>query len=402
MQHMPSVCFYFQVHQPYRIKPYPFAAIGRDHSYFNDALNREVIERVSRRCYLPTNERLLKLIEETGGEFKVAFSITGTAIEQMRSVCPEALDSFKRLAATGCVEFLGETYYHSLASLYDAEEFKIQVAMHSDLMRQEFGYRPRTFRNTELLYDDSIGDLAASLGFTAILAEGVDSVLGWRSPNFVYRVPRRDTRLLVKNYRFSDDIAFRFSSRTWSEYPLTADKFAGWICELAGNGDVVDLFLDYETFGEHQWEETGIFRFLEELPRAVLSTGFCDFVTPAEAVERYTPLGELSYPRLTSWADLARDASAWRGNKMQNSALRQIYEKGSFGTAADVWRKLQTSDHFYYMSTKSHGDGQVHSYFSPFESPYDAFIAYMNVLRDFREVVTASSVGQVPEVSIAD
>jgi alpha-amylase len=300
----------------------------------------------------------------------------------MRQWAPEALASFKELAKTGCVEFLGETYYHSLASVYDPVEFREQVRLHQDLMQEEFRCRPRVFRNTELVYSDTIGEMVADMGFKAILAEGVDRIVGWRSVNLLYSVVGRDAALLVKNYPLSDDIAFRFRSSGDNQQSLTPSLFRSRLRENAESDDVICLFMDYETFGEHHGKDSGILSFLEELPTCILSDSAWRFVTPQEAVDGRRSVGELSYPTQTSWADLSRDLSAWSGNTMQKKALDAIYRYQPTSDAErELWRRLQTSDHFYYMSTKGSADGEVHSYFSPFESPYEAFIAYMNVLR---------------------
>lgn len=391
---MPSVCLYFQVHQPYRLRRYSYFDIGNSDEYFDESLNRSVMERVAARCYIPANRCLLKLIQQHAGNFKVAFSISGTAIEQMKSYAPEALQTFKELAATGCVEFLGETYYHSLAMLYDLREYREQVRKHSALMQSEFGQKPRVLRNTELLYSDDLGKLVGDMGFDAVVAEGLDDILGWRSPNYLYRVPEKSTRIFLKNYKLSDDIAFRFTSGASNgTETLRADVFSGWLHQLTDNADIVGLFLDYETFGEHHTEGTGIFNFLSSFPEQVLKRPEWRFHTPSEALQGLSPAGDLSFPRLTSWADTERDESAWCGNKMQQGSLARIYAtqelcagreiySPAMEDVREVWRRLQTSDHFYYMSTKGLGDGVVHSYFSPFESPYDAFIAYNNVLRD--------------------
>jgi alpha-amylase len=315
------------------------------------------------------------------------------AAEQFMRYSPETLESFQRLAETGCVEFIGETYYHSLSAIYDEVEFKEQVESHRTLMRDLFKATPRVFRNTELIYDDRVGRLVADMGYRGVIAEGADDILDWRSPNFVYQVPGTKTALLLKNYRLSDDIAFRFSNQGWADFPLTADKFAGWVHGISGAGEVVNLFMDYETFGEHQWASTGIFEFLEHLPEAVLRHPDWDFKTPSEVVDTYAPVADLSYHRTTSWADVDRDLTAWRGNRMQSKALSSIYDIGREVCAlgdpelVDAWRKLLTSDHFYYMCTKWFADGDVHAYFSPYESPYDAFMNYENVLKDFMAVV---------------
>lgn len=390
---MPSVCFYFQVHQPFRIRRFTFFDRSREMAYFDEEANRAITQKVAAKCYLPANKLMLRLIERMEGRFKIAFSITGVAIEQFKRYSPETLESFQKLADTGCVEFLGETYYHSLASIYDEDEFRDQVREHDHLIRGFFGVKPQVFRNTELIYDDVIGKLVADMGYKAVIAEGADDILHWRSPNFVYRVPGRDARLLLKNYRLSDDIAFRFSNRGWSDWPLTSDKFARWVHNVSGNGHLVNLFMDYETFGEHQWEDTGIFDFMDHLPEAILRHPDWDFCTPSEAIDRYGPMAELSFHRLTSWADVDRDITAWRGNRMQTRALAEAYDlrkevaKVNDPAVWDTYRKLLTSDHFYYMCTKWFADGDVHAYFSPFETPYDAFVNYKNVLRDFERVL---------------
>jgi len=388
---MPSVCFYFEVHQPYRLRPYGALQVGRDHEYFDDKLNAEVLRKVADKCYLPANNSMLRLIERTDGRFRISYAVTGVAIEQMKKYAPEVMDSFVRLADTGAVEFVAETYYHSLAALYDKDEFRAQIDMQIDLMKKEFGQTPRVFRNTELIYNDEIGQFIADLGFDAMLCEGADDILDWRSPNFVYKVAGREMRLLAKNYKLSDDIAFRFSNRAWAEYPLTAEKFAGWVHGHSGAGDVINLFMDYETFGEHQWKETGIFDFLERLPDLLFTHPHWDIQTPSQVVDRYPPLGELSFDRTVSWADEARDISAWRGNAMQQRALNEVYSVGPAVRRRNnshllaLWRRLQTSDHFYYMCTKWFSDGDVHKYFNPYESPYDAYINFMNVLDNLRE-----------------
>jgi alpha-amylase len=386
---MPSVCFYFQVHQPYRLRRYGLFDIGRRSDYFDDAKNREIALKVARKCYLPMNRLLHELIRRHEGAFKVAFSITGTALEQFERWCPEVLESFQALAATGCVELLGETYHHSLSFLVDRGEFDEQVEAHRARIESLFGARPQVFRNTELIFSNELAHHAARLGFQGVLAEGAERVLGWRSPHFVYApAGRADTKLLLKSYRLSDDIAFRFGDRGWPDHPLSAEKFAGWIHAVNGLGHVVNLFMDYETFGEHQWAETGIFEFMRQLPREVLAHPDGRFVTPSEAVRAFPAVAELDVPDFVSWADVERDLTAWTGNAMQRSALRAVFElrepvlaSGDPGLIGD-WRRLTTSDHFYYMCTKWFADGDVHKYFSPYESPYEAYIAMLNVLSD--------------------
>lgn len=388
---MPSVCFYFQVHQPWRLREFPFSAIGVEHDYFDENKNREILLKVASKCYLPANRKMLELIIRHEGRFRIAFSISGVAIEQMQRYAPEVLESFQALAKTGCVEFLAETYYHSLSFLYDRTEFAAQVQRQRELIEKLFHQTPRIFRNTELVYRDDIGKAAAEMGFQAILAEGWDPILDWRSPNFVYEHPEGGIKILCKNYRLSDDIAFRFSNRGWNEWPLTAPKFAEWVHRISGNGETVNLFMDYETFGEHQWKDVGIFEFLDYMPGEILKHGDWNFKTPSEILSTYEAKGRLSYPHLVSWADTERDLSAWNGNQMQRRALAEVYgiaeqvRRENNPKVMGLWGKLQTSDHFYYMCTKWFADGDVHAYFNPYKSPYEAFLNYMNALTDFRE-----------------
>ena len=385
---MKTVCLYFQVHQPWRLKVYRFFNIGKDHNYLDDFTNRAIMQKVARQCYLPMNALLLKLIKENKGAFKCSFSITGSAVEQFRAYAPEVLDSFRALAETGCVEFLAETYSHSLAALSSKEDFVEQVKLHSKMIKDEFGKKPVAFRNTELIYSDQIGEMVSALGFKTILAEGAKHVLGWKSPDYVYTnaIDNR-LRVLLRNYKLSDDIAFRFSNQGWDQYPLTADKFAGWVKESAG--EVVNLFMDYETFGEHQKATTGIFDFMKALPAAILAQGDMKFATVSEAAKASQPIGVLHCPHVMSWADEERDVTAWLGNELQNEAFSKLYglkDKVKALKSADfeyVWNFMQTSDHFYYMATKWLSDGDVHSYFNPYGSSYEAFINYMNVLADF-------------------
>ena len=386
---MASVVFYFQVHQPFRLRRY--SIFDSDHNYFDDEHNAFICRKVSEKCYLPTNQLIKELIEKFDGQFRVSYSLTATIIEQLRLYAPHVLDSFHALADTGCVEFMAETYYHSLAFLYNREEFVNQTKKHSDLMEELFGQRPRIFRNTELTYNNDVADVVAEMGFDAILAEGADHIMGYRSPNFIYCPPNRnEMRMLLKNYRLSDDIAFRFGDRNWVEWPMTAEKFAGWVDQINGNGYVCNLFMDYETFGEHQWADTGIFEFLRSLPEKILDGGKNDFLTVSQAIDRYPIVGDIDVPHMISWADTERDLSAWLGNSMQANALHDVYALADDVLATedegliDDWRKLQTSDHFYYMCTKWFADGDVHKYFNPYESPYDAYINYMNILDNIR------------------
>ncbi len=386
---MASVCFYFQVHQPFRLRRY--SVFDSEPSYFDDYKNAEICRKVAAKCYLPTNRLILDLIRRYGKDFSVSYSMTGVALEQFQNWTPEVVDSFRALVDTGQVEMLAETFYHSLAFLYSRDEFRDQVTAHAAKMFETFGVRPRVFRNTELIYNNDLGHFLQGMGFAGVLAEGADHVLGYRSPTFPYRPVGADRiTLLLKNYRLSDDIAFRFSDRNWKEWPLRAETFAQWVNQVNGNGFVVNLFMDYETFGEHQWAETGIFDFLHHLPEHVLKYPDNNFMTLSRAIETYPPVAELDIPHMISWADVERDLSAWLGNAMQSNALHELYrlEEPVKASRDPVllhdWRRLQTSDHFYYMCTKWFADGDVHKYFNPYESPYDSYINFMNVLDNVR------------------
>ena len=392
---MPSVCFYFQVHQPMRIKKYRIFDIGGNSDYFNDNSqnnlnNKKMLEKIANKCYLPANRILLKLLKKFS-EFTVSFSLSGILLEQLELYCPDALESFQDLIKTGRVELLSETYYHSLSFLYSQEEFETQITLHRKKIKKLFSKEPAIFRNTELIYSNAIAKKIEEMGFKGILAEGAERILAGQSPNFIYEPKEtKKIKLLLKNYKLSDDVAFRFSSRKWEEYPLTASKFARWISALNGNGEVVNLFMDYETFGEHHWEDTGIFNFLRALPSEILKDPSNDFITPSQAIEHFKPANSLDVPDFVSWADIERDLSAWRSNSIQYDALEKLYAleravlKTQNAKLIKDWRKLQTSDHFYYMCTKWFADGDVHKYFNPYESPYEAFIAFMNVLQDLK------------------
>ncbi len=391
MQH---ICLYFQVHQPFRLKRYRFFDIGEDHHYFDDFENKLHMQRIAYDSYLATNNILLDLIKKHKNKFKVSFSISGTAIEQMEAYAPEVLNSFKELANTGNVEFLAETYAHSLISMYDKEDFKLQVKEHISLMKKHFKQTPKVFRNTELIYDNLIGESIAEMGFKAMITEGAKHILGWKSPNVLYyNVLKPELKLILKNYKLSDDIAFRFSNKSWDEYPLTAEKYASWIADLDEKQEVVNLFIDYETFGEHQKRETGIFEFLQVLPDEILNQTKFKFATLSEVARKHEPVASMNVPYAISWADEERDLTAWLGNEMQKEAFNKLFalsDKIKIIKQPDlqqIWRHLQSSDHFYYMSTKILSDGLVHDYFNPYQSPYDAFINYMNVLSDFSDLV---------------
>jgi alpha-amylase len=394
---MASICFYFQVHQPLRLRHY--TVFDKNDHYFDDYKNAAICRKVADKCYLPTNRLLLDVIHRFQGRFKIAYSLTGVLLEQLQLFAPEVISTFDALAETGCVEFLAETYYHSLSYLYSHDEFIEQINKHTETIERLFGQKPRIFRNTELIYNNDLAALIESTGkFDAIMTEGADHILGYRSPNYLYR-PKgcNKLKLLLKNYSLSDDIAFRFSNRDWSQWPLTADKFAAWI--NSNNGNVINLFMDYETFGEHQWKDTGIFDFMRHLPGEILKNPYNDFKTPSEIVQSLQPVDTVDVPHLISWADIERDLSAWLGNAMQSNALHELYrlEKNVKRTSNEKiiadWRKLQTSDHFYYMCTKYFADGDVHKYFNPYDSPYDSYINFMNVLGNLYERCSAKTTG---------
>lgn len=389
-----AIVLYLHVHQPYRIRHYTVFDTGTRHDYFDaeydsQESNERILKKVAEKSYLPTNTRLLKLLQENP-EFKISLSITGTVIEQLEKWSPAALQSFKDLCHTGRVEIVAETYHHSLAFFYSRAEFEMQVNMHRRKVEEVFGQTPRVFRNTELAYNNDLAYWADKAGYKGILAEGWDKVLDWRSPNFVYRPTYTDNiRLLMKNYKLSDDIAFRFGDSDWVEWPLTADKFSHWLSEDQ-NATNFNLFMDYETFGEHQWEESGVFDFLEHLPKEWLKTEGHTFMTVSEAIDSFEAVDTISVPETVTWADTERDLSAWLGNAMQASSITSLYNlqdqiigSGDLALIED-WRRLQTSDHFYYMCTKYFNDGDIHAYFSPYQTPYEAYINFMNAYRDLQ------------------
>ncbi|MDD3812617.1 MAG: glycoside hydrolase family 57 protein [Bacteroidales bacterium] len=387
---MKNICFYFQVHQPFRLKHYRFFNVGHDHYYYDDYLNKHILKKVALRSYLPTNELLLKLIQESKGQFKITFSMTGILLEQLELYAPEVIEGFKKLADTGQVEFLSETYSHSLVALSNPDEFKSQVNLHREKIRSLFGKDPQVFRNTELVYSDAVGEMVHKMGFKAMLAEGAKHALGWKSPNYMYyNVLTPKLKVLLRNYKLSDDIAFRFNDRSWSEWPLTADKYLEWLASLPEEEKFVNLFMDYETFGEHQPVESGIHQFLQTLVERVLAHPGLGFTTPSDIASKYQPVAPLSVPYPSSWADEERDLSAWLGNEMQKEAFNKLYSMTALVSQTQDenlirdWAYLQASDHFYYMSTKMFSDQSVHNYFNPYNNPYDAFINYMNVLTDF-------------------
>jgi alpha-amylase len=411
-----SITFYFQVHQPHRLRRLAYDEIGAEldaaPDYFDDPLNEMILKRVAERCYLPMNRVLLDAIEQTDGRFRCAFALTGTVLDQLEAWSPEALDSFVALAETGCVELICETACHSLAFQADAGEFEDQILSHRARLEALFGSRPTTFRNTELIFDDSIAQRVEGLGFDALLGEGADQLLNGKSPRRVYRAGGCERlKLLLRDYLFSDDIAFRFSNPEWPQFPLMANTFAEWLHRADPADEFIGLYMDYETFGEHQGPGTGILEFMEHVPGYILEDSRFDFATPAEVARAHDadrPEDEIVAPRPISWADAERDLSAWLDNPMQRAAHEALYALGPDARRVaasghpellDAWRKLTTSDHVYYMATKHLlSDGDVHEYFSPYESPHDSFMVFMNVLDDLTaRVRAAASASPQPE-----
>jgi alpha-amylase len=391
-----GIVLYLHVHQPWRVRKYSIFDTAAHHDYFNeqswdtDRNNQKVLEKVADKSYRPMNALLEKLLNQHP-DFKVSLSITGTFIEQAEKWAPDVIESFKRLVDTGRVEIVSETYYHSLAFFYSREEFERQVEQHRQKVRDLFGVETSVFRNTELAYNDQLAQWADRAGFKGILAEGWDPVLEWRSPNHVYRPHGTDNiALLLKNYHLSDDLAFRFSNKAWTEWPLTSDRYNEWANASINDSSIINLFMDYETFGEHQWADTGIFDFFESFVGKWLENPDHTFYTVSGAIDAHPPEHTISMPNTVTWADSERDLTAWLGNSMQHEAMRHLYDledgiirSGDQQLISD-WRNLQTSDHAYYMCTKWFTDGDVHAYFSPYESPYDAFLYFMNALRDVR------------------
>lgn len=386
---MKAVCFYFQIHQPFRLKRYRFFDIGNDHYYYDDYANEEIITRVAQKSYIPAAETLLRMIQDSKGAFRCALSISGTALEQCEQYVPELIDLLKKLADTGKVEFLAETYAHSLSSLTDPDEFREQVKAHDSKIYDLFGQHPKVFRNTELIYCDEMAPMIYDLGYKGCITEGAKHILGWKSPDYVYAAAScPKLKLLLKNDKLSDDIAVRFSNPSWEAYPLTADKYMDWIAQTQPDSQIVNLFMSLDTFGNLQPRESGIFQFLEALPRFAAERGI-DFWTPSEVVAKCKAVDTLEVLHPISWADEARDTSAWLGNMLQNEAFQKLYsvaERVRLCTDRRLkqdWLYLQGSDHFFYMSTKHMADGAAHAMFSPYETPFEAFTNYMNVLADF-------------------
>ncbi len=392
---MKTICFYFQIHQPYRLKRYRFFNIGRDHYYYDDYSNEDIMQQIAARSFIPANRMLLDLINTCKGKFKFALSVSGVALDQMEVYAPEVIDGLKELSRTGAVEFLAETYSHSLSSLIDPVEFQSQVQQQTQKIKLLFDQEPTVLRNTEMIFSDEIAEMAHSMGYNKMISEGAKLILSWRSPNYVYKSENQpDMKLLLRNSQFSDDISLRFSDYTWKEYPLTAEKYASWIAATSPQEEIFNIFMNYETFGNLQPAHSGIFEFMKALPKFAFDRGI-EFSTPSQIMDIHKPVGTVSVPNPISWADEERDLSRWLGNKLQKSAFNTLYEISERVRLTNDrrlkqdWSYLQTSDHFYYMSTKHFYDGSMHSKFSPYPSPYDAFNNYMNVLSDFIDRVKA-------------
>ncbi|MDR0431368.1 MAG: glycoside hydrolase family 57 protein [Tannerellaceae bacterium] len=388
---MKTICFYFQIHQPFRLKRYRFFDIGNDHYYYDDFQNEEIIRRIAERCYIPANRLFMEMIKDSGGKFKAAFSISGTALEQMEIYTPEVLDGFKELVKTGNVEFLSETYAHSLASLGNEEEFKKQVGLHKEKIYSLFGVEPKVFRNTELIYSDEISEIVYNMGYKGMLTEGAKHVLGWKSPNYLYKsIINPELQLLLKNDRFSEDLSIRFNNYSWSEYPLTADKYMSWIASTPEEEQVINLFMNYDVLGSFHPAESGIFDFFRALPRFAAEKGI-GFSLPSEVFNLLKPVDAISVPFPMSWVDEEKDCSSWLGNVLQQEAfdkIKEVSKRVHLITERSIqqdWLYLQSSDHFYYMNTKHPGEKG----FSPYDNPYEAFNNYMNVLSDFKFRVEA-------------
>ena len=378
------------------MKHYSIFSVDHDHDYWIDkdwytgANNERVFKKVAEKSYRPMLEHLEDLIKTTNN-FKFSLSMTGSFLEQAEEWAPDIIESIQRLIKTGRVEIVAETYNHSLSFFIDRDEFEEEVKLHQEKIRELFNYETKVFRNTELAYNNDLAHWANDYGFKGIIAEGWDKILENRTPNKVYRPDGCDRiKLLMKNYRLSDDIAFRFSNKNWNEWPLTVDKYIRWLDTAAAQGPIINLFMDFETFGENIWEDTGIFKFFECFVGEWSKDEDNNFMTVSEACDSAEPTAEISMPWTVTWADTERDLSAWLGNSMQHEAMKALYElKPEVLSTGDRkliedWRRLQTSDHPYYMCTKYFNDGDVHAYFSPYDSPYDAFLYYMNSLRDIR------------------
>lgn len=393
---MPAIALYLKTHQPFRLKKHRVFDIGHIDEYFDESSgnktdNSFIARKVAEKSYIPTNKILIELLRDIP-DFRLSISVSGVLLEQLEKYAPLALKSFQDLVATGKVEVVGETYYHSLSFFYSQKEFEAQIEKQNQILKRLFNVdAPKVLSNTELAYRNDLGKWCDEHGYTAVITEGWEKYMGWRTANFVYKPPHtHNVKLLLKNYRLSDDIAFRFSNKGWTEWPLTADKFASWVNDYNGSGDVINLFMDYETFGEHQWADTGIFDFLRAFPHKILEHPDNRFITLSEEATLLPVRDEMDIPEIVTWADTERDLTAWIGNEMQQESLKVLYEMEKEVKATrsakilDIWRKLQTSDHVYYMCTKWFSDGDVHAYFSPYSSPYEAYIAFTNAVADLQ------------------
>ncbi len=376
---MPQFCIGFEVHQPYRLNrtfsPDPKIKKKDLFDHYFDGLNKEILLRVADKCYYPATINILEKLDEG---FACSFSMSGILIEQLEKWSKDTLSLFEEVARHKNTELIGQTYYHSIASCFsDKSEFRDQVKLHSDLMHDLFCVRPTIFENTEFTFNNEVAATIRDMGFAGIFTEGVDRILGWRSPNYLYTC--RDIPVLLRNTKLSDDIAFRFANPTWDMYPLTADTYAHWIA--SSYGDIINVFLDYETFGEHFWQETGIFDFLRALPDELSKRDVVP-ILPSQVVSQYSPVGDIDVHETISWADLEKDTSAWMGNDCQQTAFHAVQSARAYAVNKPLWRYLQTSDHFYYMASKYGTCGEVHTYFSHHEAE-DAFLTYMRIIADY-------------------
>ncbi len=405
---MKNICICFQIHQPLRFRRYRFFDIGNDHYYYDDYTNESELRKIADRSYLPANELLLKLIEQSKSKLKIAFSISGIALDQFQLYAPEVIDSFKQLADTGQVEFLAETYTHSLVSLNNPEEFKSQVLRHSNAIESLFGVKPTAFHNTEMIYSDQIGEIISSLGFKVMLTEGAKHVLGWKSPNYLYCNPANPRlKVLLRNFQLSDDIGLRFGNKSWGEWPLTSEKYLSWLDRIDPRDEVVNLFLNYDAIGGYQSKSSGIFEFVDALFKKLIKSKNYTFATPSEIATVLQPVSAIHVPNPISQADEERDLTPWLGNEMQTEAYTKLYallpkiNKCEDNRLQKDWRYLQVSNHFYYMSTKYFSDGN-RAFVNPYSSPYEAFINYMNILSDFSLRLNASVPENNTEVELAN
>jgi alpha-amylase len=386
---MPSVNLSFKIHIPYRLQKIDTSCLAYN-KYFDSDANKKAVDKFSDECFLPANEILLSQLKTHKGKFKVSFSISGTAIELLQEYRPDVINSFKQLVKTGCVEFYAETYYNSLSWLYSRDEFRRQIQKHHELVKDLFGAEPVVFRNTELIYNNDLSKFIAELGYKGILCEGLERILNGRTPNQTYAAPGNgDFGLLLRNVGLSDDIAFRFDDPNWSEQPLTAEKYAGWLHKLGENTCNVNLFFDYETFGIHKKPGAGIFKFLEYLPSHVLADEKWTFATPSEALDSCYPRDIYDVPKTISWEDKGRECCVSCENRMQNNTLRKIFSiekmvhQSNIPGALECWGRLQSADHFYYMCNDGRDSNDAYRMLNPFGTVEEAYENYKNAVTDF-------------------